>query len=104
LIVAVLIAFGAMSTFSAASPKTVLYENLNASDYSAISKSLDSMGYEWTGKGTSGIYVNGEQRQEIITKLAQDNLIPAGVEGWEIFNISRWDETTFDRMSSCTAQ
>ena len=97
ILVVVLIAFGAMGSFSSKPPKAVLYENLSSSDYSAISKSLDTMGYDWSGRGTSGIYVDSDQRQEIITKLAQDNLIPAGVEGWEIFNVSRWDETTFDK-------
>ena len=96
-VVVVLIAFGAMGSYSSKPPMTILYENLNASDYSAISKSLATMGYDWSGRGTSAIYVDGDERQEIITKLAQDNLIPAGVEGWEIFNISRWDETTFDK-------
>ncbi|MFN3247066.1 MAG: flagellar basal-body MS-ring/collar protein FliF, partial [Leptonema sp. (in: bacteria)] len=72
-------------------------DNLSASDYAAITKFLEASGYEWKGTGTSTIYVNGLKRQEIITKLAQENLIPAGVEGWEIFNMSRWDETTFDK-------
>ncbi len=93
----VIAAFTAMAGFSAKPAKEILYEDLSASDYAAISKSLSAMEVDWEGSGTSTIYVDGRRRQEIITKLAQDNLIPAGVEGWEIFNMSRWDETTFDK-------
>ncbi len=93
----VILAFVAIGTYSSHPAKVILYDNLNSADYAAISKSLEAMGYDWSGSGTSAIYVKGDQRQAIITKLAQDNLIPTGVEGWEIFNISKWDETTFDK-------
>ena len=55
------------------------------------------MGYEWSGNETDVIYVSSRDRQAIITQLAQDNMIPNGVEGYEIFDMSRWDETTFDK-------
>jgi flagellar M-ring protein FliF len=90
-------AFAFIGSYSKKPAMEVLYDNLSASDYAAITKFLEASGYEWKGIGTSTIYVNGLKRQEIITKLAQENLIPAGVEGWEIFNMSRWDETTFDK-------
>jgi flagellar M-ring protein FliF len=89
--------FAFIGSYSKKPAMEVLYDNLSASDYAAITKFLEASGYEWKGIGTSTIYVNGLKRQEIITKLAQENLIPAGVEGWEIFNMSRWDETTFDK-------
>lgn len=94
---AVIILFIAMAGYSSKPAKELLYDNLSATDYSAISKSLDALGVEWTGTGTSAIYVDGKRRQEVITRLAQENLIPAGVEGWDIFNMSRWDETSFDK-------
>jgi flagellar M-ring protein FliF len=90
-------AFAFIGSYSKKPAMEVLYDNLSASDYAAITKFLEASGYEWKGIGTSTIYVNGLKRQEIITKLAQENLIPTGVEGWEIFNMSRWDETTFDK-------
>ena len=91
------ITYIAMAGFSSKPAKEALYEDLSSSDYASITKALDAMGYEWSGSGTSAIFVDGQKRQEIITKLAQDNMIPAGVEGWEIFNVSKWDETTFDK-------
>jgi flagellar M-ring protein FliF len=89
--------FAFIGSYSKKPAMEVLYDNLSASDYAAITKFLEASGYEWKGIGTSTIYVNGLKSQEIITKLAQENLIPTGVEGWEIFNMSRWDETTFDK-------
>lgn len=94
---AVIVLFIAMAGYSSKPAKELLYDNLSATDYAAISKSLDALGVEWSGTGTSAIYVDGKRRQEVITRLAQENLIPAGVEGWDIFNMSRWDETSFDK-------
>lgn len=94
---AVIVLFIAMAGYSSKPAKELLYDNLSATDYAAISKSLDALGVEWNGTGTSAIYVDGKRRQEVITRLAQENLIPAGVEGWNIFNMSRWDETSFDK-------
>ena len=93
----VVVAFVSMASFSSQPAKVILYEDLNPTDYGEITQALDAMGITWSGSGTSAIYVDPAQRQEIITKLAQDNLIPVGVEGWEIFDYSRWDETTFDK-------
>ena len=93
----VVVIFIAMSTYTVKIPKVVLYDNLTNDDYGRITKSLDSMGYSWSGSGTKAIYISSEQRQAAITKLAQENLIPAGVEGYELFDMNRWDETTFDK-------
>lgn len=93
----VLISFALMGSYSKKPAQELLYGDLSASDYSAITKQLEASGYEYSGSGTSTIYVDGLKRQEIVTKLAQENLIPAGVEGWQLFNMSRWDETTFDK-------
>lgn len=93
----VLISFALMGSYSKKPAQELLYGDLSASDYSAITKQLEASGYEFSGSGTSAIYVDGLKRQEIVTKLAQENLIPAGVEGWQLFNMSRWDETTFDK-------
>ncbi len=93
----IMLAFASMATFSTTSPRVLLYDNLSQSDYGQITKALDAMQFDWSGSGTSSLYVNSKQRQAIITRLAQDNLIPTGVEGYEIFDVSRWDETTFDK-------
>lgn len=96
-ILAVIIVFIALASFSSKPAKVALYDDLNQSDYAQITEALDAMGFEWSGSGTSAIYVDPEQRQAIVTRLAQEDLIPAGVEGWELFDMTRWDETTFDK-------
>ena len=89
--------FASMANYSTQTVKVLLYEDLSVEDYAKISQKLDSLGYTWSGKGTSRIEVNPKHRQAIITELAQEDLIPTGVEGYEIFDMSRWDETTFDK-------
>ena len=86
-----------VASFSTRLPRVLLYGDLNQGDYAKITKTLDAMSYSWHGSGTDSIYVDSSKRQAIITRLAQDNLIPAGVEGYDIFDISRWDETSFDK-------
>ena len=93
----VIVAFIAMGTYSSTPEKVRLFDTLKVSDFKNITKSLDAMGYSYSTSGTSSIYVEMEDRDQIITKLAQDDLIPVGVEGWEIFNLSKWDETTFEK-------
>ena len=94
---ATILAYVLVAGYSSKPARTLLFENLRSADYGAISKALETMGYDWSGSGTSSIYVSSQKRQEIITKLSQDNLLPPGIEGWEIFNKSKWDETTFDK-------
>ena len=91
------IALASIANFSTKSPKVLLYDDLRTDDYGKITKSLSAMGYSWKASGTNSIYVDAKERQSIITRLAQDNLIPVGVEGYDIFDMSRWDETTFDK-------
>ncbi len=97
ILLVVIAAFAFIGSYSKKPAMEILYGNLNSTDFASITKFLDATGYEYKTSGTSTIYVNGLQRQEIITKLAQENLIPAGIEGWQLFNMSKWDETTFDK-------
>ena len=94
---AIVIAFVAMASFSSQPARIPLYQDMSQSDFAAVTQAIEAMGYSYTASGGANIYVQPGDRDQIITKLAQDNLIPAGVEGYEIFDMSRWDETTFDK-------
>ncbi|MCR9144435.1 MAG: flagellar basal-body MS-ring/collar protein FliF [bacterium] len=94
---AIVIAFVAMASFSSQPARIALYEDMSQSDFASVTQALEAMGYGYSASGGSNIYVEPADRDQIITRLAQDNLIPAGVEGYEIFDMSRWDETTFDK-------
>jgi flagellar M-ring protein FliF len=86
-----------LSLFSLEKNNVILFKDLQAKDFSEITKKLDALGYKYSSGDTSVISVDPEKRQEIITKLAQENLIPAGVQGWELFDIEKFTETQFDK-------
>jgi flagellar M-ring protein FliF len=86
-----------LSTFSLDKNAVILFKDLQQKDYGEITKKLDALGYKYSGSGDSIISVDPEKRQEIITKLAQENLIPVGVQGWELFDIEKFTETQFDK-------
>jgi flagellar M-ring protein FliF len=97
LVVVVIGAIVVLANVSSQRNKVVLFQDLTPKDYSEISKKLEALGYPYSGSDTSMITVDPDQRQEIITKLAQENLIPAGVQGWELFDIEKFTETQFDK-------
>lgn len=96
-VVVLLIAIIGLSSFSLQKNYVVLFQELQAKDFGEITKKLEAMGYKYSTSDTSVISVDPEKRQEIITRLAQDNLIPAGVQGWELFDIEKFTETQFDK-------
>ena len=91
------LALGIASNISLQRNKIVLFQDLATEDFSKITQELESLNYEFDTSGTSIITVLPDKRQEIITRLAQENLIPAGVQGWELFNVESFTETQFDK-------
>jgi len=82
---------------SSVDSREVLFKNIETKDFAKISSKLDEMGISYKTSGTSVIYVNPGDRDRIIVALAQDNLIPQGVHGWEIFDEEKWSETKFEK-------
>ncbi|HNF28631.1 MAG TPA: flagellar basal-body MS-ring/collar protein FliF, partial [Leptospiraceae bacterium] len=93
----VIIAVILLSTISLQKNSVVLFKDLNAKDFGEVTKKLDSMGYTYSTSDASTVAVDPDKRQEIITKLAQENLIPVGVQGWELFDVEKFTETQFDK-------
>ncbi len=89
----VLIAFIALFSVSGSKVNVVLFSDLPSSDFGQVTKKLDEMGYYFTTSGTTSIFVLPEKREEILTRLAQENMIPKGIPGWKLFDISKWTET-----------
>jgi flagellar M-ring protein FliF len=73
-----------------------LYEEMNAKDFGAITKKLGEWDYKFVTRGAS-IWVNPKDREYIKMKLAQENLIPQGLKGWELFDTEKWTTTDFER-------
>jgi flagellar M-ring protein FliF len=93
----IIIAVIVLSTLSTQKTSVVLFKDLQSKEFAEITKKLDAMGYAYSGADTSIITVDPDKRQEIITRLAQENLIPTGVQGWELFDIEKFTETQFDK-------
>ncbi|MCB1156876.1 MAG: flagellar M-ring protein FliF [Leptospiraceae bacterium] len=93
----VVIAFVVLSNFSLQKNYVILFHDLDSKNFAEITKKLDAMGYSYNTSDTSVISVEPEKRQQIVTKLAQENLIPPGVPGWEIFDVEKFTETQFDK-------
>lgn len=93
----ILLAVILLSTLSTQKNNVILFKDLQAKEFAEVTKKLDAMGYSYSASDTSIISVDPDQRQEIITKLAQENLIPTGVQGWELFDVERFTETQFDK-------
>jgi flagellar M-ring protein FliF len=93
----IVIAIIVLSSLSLKKNNVILFKDLQPKEYSEITKKLDALGYAYSSSDTSIISVDPDKRQEIITKLAQENLIPVGVQGWELFDIEKFTETQFDK-------
>ncbi|NLV67959.1 MAG: flagellar M-ring protein FliF [Spirochaetes bacterium] len=89
----VLVSFILLFTISSGEPNVILFADLNNDEFGQLSKKLDEMGFYYESAGTSTILVKPDQRAVIVTKLAQENLLPKGVPGFKLFDISNWTET-----------
>lgn len=89
----ILISFIALLSISGSSTNVVLFSELPTEDFGQVTKKLEEMNYSYTTTGTTTIFVPAEKREEILTHLAQENLIPKGIPGWKLFDLSKWTET-----------
>ncbi len=81
--------------FSVSSEKAnvVLFSDLPAEEFGKVTKQLEDMGYSYTTDGTTTVLVDPGKREVIMTRLAQEDMIPKGIPGWKLFDISKWTET-----------
>lgn len=90
---AVFISFVALFSVSTQKPNTLLFSNLPADEFGQVTKKLEEMGFYYHTSGTTSIFVKPEKREIIMTRLAQESMIPKGIPGWKLFDISKWTET-----------
>ncbi|MDY6969933.1 MAG: flagellar basal-body MS-ring/collar protein FliF [Spirochaetota bacterium] len=89
----ILISFITLFSVSSGRPNVVLFADLSSQDFGQVTKKLDELGFYFTTSGTTSIFVRPEQREIIMTRLAQEDMIPKGIPGWKLFDVSRWTET-----------
>ncbi|OHD63994.1 MAG: flagellar M-ring protein FliF [Spirochaetes bacterium RBG_13_51_14] len=89
----VVTAFIALFSVSSGQPNVVLFSELNADDFGQVTKKLEEMGFHYQTTGQTSIMVRPTERDIILTKLAQEKMIPKGIPGWKLFDITKWTET-----------
>ena len=89
----VIASFITLFTVSSSEPNIPLFTGLSANDFGQVTKKLDEMGYFYEVSGTANILVRPKDRVIIVTKLAQEDMIPKGIPGYQLFDVSRWTET-----------
>ncbi|MBN1500872.1 MAG: flagellar M-ring protein FliF [Spirochaetes bacterium] len=89
----IVIAFIVLFSISSENPTVVLFSDLNSTDFGQVTTKLDELGYPYKTTGTADIFVNPEDREVILTKLSQEKMIPKGIPGWQLFDLSKWTET-----------
>ena len=89
----VFISFMVLFSVSSGEPYQVLFTDLPSNDFGMVTKKLEEMGFRYEAKGTTNIFVKPAERDIILTKLAQENMIPKGIPGWKLFDMSKWTET-----------
>ena len=87
------IAFIVLFSVSSQKANIVLFSDLPSDEFGQVTKKLEEMGFHYTTSGTTTILVDPNQREVILTRLAQENMIPKGIPGWKLFDISKWTET-----------
>ncbi len=89
----VVVAFIVLFSVSSGEPNVVLFSELSSEDFGQVTKKLEEMGYHYDTSGTTGILVKPDERDLIMTRLAQEQMIPKGIPGWKLFDMSKWTET-----------
>ena len=91
--VTILGSFIILFTVSGGEPNVVLFADLPSTDFGQVTKKLEEMGYKFDTRGTTSVFVKPSEREVILTRLAQEDMIPKGIPGWKLFDITRWTET-----------
>ncbi|MFH0976138.1 MAG: flagellar basal-body MS-ring/collar protein FliF [Spirochaetota bacterium] len=89
----VCISFIVLFSVSGTKADVVLFSELPSEDFGQVTKKLEELGFRYKTTGTTSIFVHPDQREQMLTRLAQENMIPKGIPGWKLFDLSNWTET-----------
>ena len=86
---------------SSSSEQTLVYlfkKPMSAADYAKITKKLQEYGTEFKTRDDRYVMVKDEKTgARLRMRLGQDNLLPSGIKGWELFDTEKWTTTDFER-------
>ncbi|MBN8217161.1 MAG: flagellar M-ring protein FliF [Spirochaetes bacterium] len=85
--------------YSKKSPESLLLQRpLTPEQYAVVTKTLQDMKVSFTTKDDKYVMVKDEATARTVRmKLVQENKMPAGIKGWELFDMQKWTTTEFDR-------
>ncbi len=88
-------------SFTITTEKSYVYlfkKPLSIEDYGKITVELDNMNVSYKTLDEKYILIEDEETGvKIRTTLAQNNILPSGIKGWELFDMESWTTTEFDR-------
>ena len=93
----VLVALIVIGSVSSEKNLVALGTKLQTKDFAAITAKLTDAGYYFQTSDAHSVYIRPEKRNEILMILAQDDLLPRGIPGYELFDIDNWSETQFEK-------
>ncbi len=89
----VFVAFVVLFSVSSGESNVVLFADLPSDDFGQVTKKMDEMNISYSTSGGTSILVRPAERDVILTKLAQEKMIPKGIPGWKLFDLTKWTET-----------
>ncbi len=95
--IVVISALSLISFVSIDSKMVLLASDIETAEFNAITTKLKDNDYPFTTSGTDSISVKSTDRNAILMLMAQNNIIPKGVPGYELFDIHDWSETQFEK-------
>lgn len=87
------ISFVVLFSVSGSAPNVVLFSELSQEDFGQVTKKMDELGLKYESRGGRIILVKPTDRDAALTRLAQENMIPKGIPGWKLFDLTKWTET-----------
>ncbi|MFC1503879.1 flagellar basal-body MS-ring/collar protein FliF [Spirochaetota bacterium] len=99
IVIALVGAFVFILTYSSSKPEVLLFEKpLDIGDFGKITAELQKANIPFDIKNDQYIIVRDKETgKRIRMELAQKNLLPNGIKGWELFDMQKWNTTEFER-------
>ena len=86
-----------VGTASSDKGMVVLATDLDPTEFASITSKLKDLNYTFETSETHTIFIPPKLKNEVLMALAQENLIPKGVPGYELFDLDNWSETQFEK-------
>ena len=95
--VVVIAALILVGTISSDKGMVVLATDLQPSDFASITSKLKDLGHTFKTSETHTIFIPVESKNEVLMILAQEDILPKGIPGYELFDLDNWSETKFEK-------